>query len=48
MKAYQQNNAGLWLDHRKAIIVSITDKGQSIKRIESDIERKVRQFFSEA
>lgn len=42
MKAYGKNYAGLWIDHRKAVIVSITDEGESIKRIESDIERKIR------
>ena len=42
MKAYQKNYAGLWLDHRKAVIISITDDGETIERIESDIERKVR------
>jgi hypothetical protein len=42
MKAYQKNYAGLWLDHRRAFIVSITDDAETIKRIDSDIERKVR------
>ena len=42
MKAYQKNYAGLWLDHRQAVIVSITDEGETIKRINSGIERKVR------
>jgi hypothetical protein len=42
MKAYQKNYAGLWIDHRQAVIVSITDDGETIKRIDSDIERKVR------
>lgn len=42
MKAYQKNYAGLWIDHRQAVIVSITDAGETIERIESDIERKVR------
>ena len=42
MKAYQKNYAGLWIDHQKAFIVSITDAGETIKRIDSDIERKVR------
>ena len=42
MKAYQRNYAGLWLDHRQAVIVSITDEGENIKRIDSGIERKVR------
>ena len=42
MKGYQKNYAGLWIDHRKAVVVSITDDGETIERIESDIERKVR------
>lgn len=42
MKAYQKNYAGLWIDHRKAIVVSITDEGETLEKIESDIERKVR------
>jgi len=42
MKAYQKNYAGIWIDHRQAVIVSITDDAETIKRIDSDIERKVR------
>jgi stalled ribosome rescue protein Dom34 len=42
MKAYQKNYAGLWIDHREAIVVSITDQGETIRKIQSDIERKVR------
>jgi stalled ribosome rescue protein Dom34 len=42
MKAYQKNYAGIWIDHRQAVIVSITDHGETIKRIVSEIERKVR------
>lgn len=42
MKGYQKNYAGLWIDHRQAVIVSITDNGKTIKRIDSEIERKVR------
>ncbi len=42
MKAYQKNYAGLWIDRREAIVVSITDEGETITKIESDIERKVR------
>lgn len=42
MKAYQKNYAGLWIDHRRAVVVSITDDGETIERFESDIERKVR------
>lgn len=42
MKAYRRNVAGLWLDRRQAVVVSITDIGEFVTRIESDIERKVR------
>ena len=42
MKAYRRNDAGLWLDRRQAIVVSINDLGEFVERIESDIERKVR------
>jgi hypothetical protein len=34
--------AGLWIDHRKAVIVLITDAGEEIKEITSDIEKRVR------
>ena len=42
MKAYQKNVAGIWIDHRKAVIVTITDGGKTIERVESNVERKVR------
>lgn len=42
MKAYRKNCAGLWIDHRGAIIVAITDEGETIERIDSEVERKVR------
>ena len=42
MKAYQKNYVGLWIDHRQAVMVSITDDAETIERIDSDIERKVR------
>lgn len=39
--AYQKNVAGIWIDHRQAVIVSITDGEETIKRVDSGIERKV-------
>ena len=42
MKAHQKNVSGLWVNHHKAVIVSITDQGETIKRVDSGIERKVR------
>lgn len=37
---------GLWIDHRKAVIVLITDEGEEIKKIKSNMEKHVR-FTSE-
>jgi hypothetical protein len=34
--------AGLWIDHRKAIIVLITDEGEEVKKIASGMEKNVR------
>jgi hypothetical protein len=33
---------GLWIDHRKAVIVELTDKGEQITRINSDAEKQIR------
>ena len=33
---------GLWIDHRKAIIVIITEEGEEIKKIASNMEKHVR------
>ena len=33
---------GLWIDHRKAIIVVITEEGEEIKKIASNMEKHVR------
>jgi hypothetical protein len=35
--------AGLWIDHKKAVIVTITDKGEEIKQIESNVERQLHR-----
>ena len=37
-----KSNVGLWIDHRKAIIVSLTDKVEKTRRIISDMEKHVR------
>jgi stalled ribosome rescue protein Dom34 len=34
--------AGLWIDHRKAVIVLITEAGEEIKVIPSDMEKRIR------
>ncbi len=34
--------AGLWIDHRKAVIVLITDDGEEVKKIASGMEKHTR------
>ena len=34
--------AGLWIDHRKVVIVIVSDKGEETKQIESGMEKHVR------
>jgi hypothetical protein len=34
--------AGLWVDHRKAVLVIVTDEGEEIKRIESNMQKHIR------
>ena len=33
---------GLWVDHRQAVIVALTDSGEQIIRIRSDAEKQIR------
>lgn len=37
-----KKQAGLWIDHREAIIVLLTDGEEEIKKIKSDMEKRVR------
>ncbi len=37
-----KKQAGLWIDHRKAVIVLISDEGEEIKKIISGMEKHVR------
>ena len=32
--------AGLWIDHRKALIVAVTDKGEEIRHVISKVEKQ--------
>ena len=36
-------NTGLWIDHRKAVIVAVTDQGEVIKQIISKVEKQPRR-----
>ena len=37
-----KTNVGLWIDHRKAVIVSLRDKEENIREVPSDMEKHVR------
>jgi hypothetical protein len=37
-----KKQAGLWIDHRKAVIVIISEAGEEIKEISSSMEKHVR------
>lgn len=37
-----KSEIGLWIDHRQAVIVVITDAGEQTKRIMSNMEKHVR------
>jgi len=34
---------GLWIDHRKAIVVTVTEKGEEINEIISEVEKQPRR-----
>lgn len=38
-----KKKTGLWIDHKKAVIVTLTDKGEEIKEIQSNVERQLRR-----
>ena len=37
-----KRQVGVWIDHRKAVIVLVTDEGEETRLIESDMEKHVR------
>ena len=41
-KSHMKKEIGLWIDHRKAVIVIVTDEGEEIKKITSNMEKHVR------
>jgi len=38
-----KTKVGLWIDHRKAIVVGVTDKGEETRLIISKVERQLRR-----
>ncbi len=37
-----RTKVGLWIDHRKALIVAVTDKGEEMRLIISKVEKTAR------
>ena len=37
-----EKQIGLWIDHRKAVIVIVTEEGEELKKISSNMEKHVR------
>jgi hypothetical protein len=37
-----KRKVGLWIDHKKAVIFSMSDEGAEIKRISSEMEKHIR------
>ena len=35
---------GVWIDHRKAVIVAVSEKGEEIREIESNVEKQPGRF----
>ena len=35
--------AGLWIDHREAVIVILSDKGQETRRVKSRVQKQLRR-----
>jgi len=41
-----KTKAGLWIDHRQAVVVIVSDTGEVIKQISSDAEKQLRRTGS--
>jgi stalled ribosome rescue protein Dom34 len=46
MEIPMETKAGLWIDHRQAVVVLITDTGEEIKQIMSNAEKQLRRTGS--
>jgi hypothetical protein len=38
-----RTRVGIWIDHRKAVVVTVTDKGEEMKVITSQVEKQLRR-----
>jgi hypothetical protein len=41
-ESLMKKQIGLWIDHRKAVIVIVTETGEELKKISSNMEKHVR------
>jgi hypothetical protein len=41
-ESLMKKQIGLWIDHRKAVIVIVTEEGEELKKITSNMEKHVR------
>ena len=39
-----KTTAGLWIDHRKAVIVTVSEKGEGTREIDSEVEKQPGRF----
>lgn len=39
-----KKSLGVWIDHRKAVVIAVSDKGEEIKVIESMVEKQPGRF----
>jgi len=42
MEVNMQKNIGIWIDHEKAYLITLTEEGETFETIESEIETRVR------
>ena len=38
-KEFMSKNVGLWIDHQKAMVVTMLEKGEALKEIRSEVEK---------
>ena len=38
-----KTKVGLWIDHRKAVVVTVTENGEETREITSDVEKQLRR-----
>jgi hypothetical protein len=43
-----RTTVGSWIDHRKAVIVAVSEKGEETRETESDVEKQPGRFALDA